>query len=56
MQRLDLRVLGFGQIVNVVALHGLVEERQPQSQNEQRDDDQFTAQENNIAGLIRRFA
>lgn len=39
MQRLDLRVLGFGQIVDVVALNGLVQKRQPQSQNEQRDDD-----------------
>ena len=37
MQRVDLGVFGSVEIVNVVALNGLVEERQPQ-QEDQRDD------------------
>ena len=52
MQRLDLRVLGFGQIVNVVASDGLVEEWQAQRQHQQGDKDQIAAQEIKIAGHV----
>ena len=34
MQRIDLRVLGAVEIINVVALNGLIEERQPQRQDQ----------------------
>ena len=37
MQRLDLRVRGLGEIENVVALQGLVQEGQPQGEDDQRD-------------------
>src|SRR5579863_3227477 len=52
MQRLDLGVLGLGEIVHIVALNRLVQKWQPQSQNEQANDDQFAAQKNNIAGPL----
>src|SRR5690242_10138845 len=38
MQRIDLRVLGSGQIVDVIALNGLIEKRKP-DQQDNRDDD-----------------
>jgi len=39
MERLDLGVRGFGEIEDVVALEGLIEERQAQSQDNEGDDD-----------------
>jgi len=50
MQGVDLRVRGLGEIKNVVALEGLVEEGQAQSQDDQRDKDKLAAQEIKIAG------
>jgi hypothetical protein len=40
MQRLDLGVLGFCEIVDIVALNRLIEKRKPQGEYEQRDDQQ----------------
>jgi hypothetical protein len=45
VQRLDLCVRGLGEIKDVVALQGLVEEGQAQGENNQRDDDELAAQE-----------
>ena len=50
MQRLDLRVGGLGEIEDVVALEGLVEEGQAKSQDDQRDKNKLAAQEIKIAG------
>src|SRR5579871_2366720 len=55
MQRIDLRVLGPIQIVDVVTLDGLVEKRQPQSQHKQSDDEEFPAQEIKIPGAASQF-
>jgi len=55
MQRIDLRVLRPVQIVDVVALDRLVEKRQPQSQDQQRDDEEFPAQEIKIPGAVSQF-
>ena len=41
MQRIDLGVLGPGEIVNVVALNSLIEERKA-DQERDRDDDRET--------------
>ena len=38
MERIDLRVLGLGEIEDVVTLHGLVEEGQAQGEDDQRDE------------------
>jgi hypothetical protein len=51
MQRIDLRVRGFAEIKDIVALEGLVDKGQTQSQDGQSDDDELTAQEIKIAGL-----
>ena len=53
MQRLDLRVGGLGEIEDVVALEGLVEKRQAQGKDDQRDEDELAAQEIKIAGRAR---
>src|SRR5271170_5376326 len=45
MERFDLRVLGLGEIEDVVALHGLVQEGQAQGEDDQRDDDKLAAQD-----------
>ncbi len=44
MERLDLRVGGLGEIEDVVALEGLVEKRQAQGKDDQRDEDELAAQ------------
>ena len=44
MERFDLRVLGLGEIEDVVALDGLVEKGQAQGEHDQRDDDELAAQ------------
>ena len=44
MQWIDLRVLRSIDIVDVVTLNGLIQERKPQRQHEERDDDNFPAQ------------
>ena len=44
MQRVNLRVGGFGEIQDVVALQGLVEEGQAQSEDGQRDENDLAAQ------------
>src|SRR5579871_3425129 len=41
MQRLDLGVLGLGQIVDVVALDGLVEEGQPNGEHDRHDEQEL---------------
>jgi hypothetical protein len=50
MKRLDLRVGRFGEIEDVIALQGLIQEGQAQSQDDQRDKDKLAAQEIKIAG------
>ena len=50
MKRIDLRVRGFGEIKDVVALKRLSEEGQTQGEDDQRDEDQLAAQEIKIAG------
>src|ERR1700722_9339881 len=45
MKRLNLRVGGLGEIKHVVALESLIQERQTQSKDHQRDKDNLTAQE-----------
>src|SRR5260370_42150711 len=52
MQRIDLRVLRSVEIVDVVALNRLIQEGKPQSQYEQRDDNEFPAQDIKIAKCI----
>jgi hypothetical protein len=44
MERFDLRVLGLGEIEDVVTLHGLVEEGQAQGEDDQRDNEDLAAQ------------
>jgi len=44
MQRINLRVLGAIEIDAIVALDGLIEKRQSQDQDEQRNDEKFPAQ------------
>jgi len=44
MQRVNLRVLGAIEIVDIVALDGLIEKRQSQNQDEERNDQKFPAQ------------
>jgi hypothetical protein len=44
MQRIDLRVLSAVEIDAIVALDGLIEKRQSQDQDEQRNDEKFPAQ------------
>jgi hypothetical protein len=44
MQRLDLRVGGFGQIKDIVPLQSLVEERQAQGEDDQRNENKLAAQ------------
>lgn len=51
MQRIDLRVLRAIEIVDVVALDGLIEEGESQDQDEQCNDEKFPAQKIKIAGL-----
>ena len=41
MERLNERVLRFSQIIDVVALHGLIEKRQPEQHDEGKDEQQF---------------
>ena len=41
MKRLNLRVRGLGEIEDVVTLEGLVEKRQAQSEDDQRDEDEL---------------
>ena len=54
MERIDLSVLGAIEIINVVALYGLIEERESEGQDEQHDDEEFPAQEIKIAGPMHR--
>ena len=49
MKRLNLRVSGLGEIEDVVALEGLVEKRQAQSEDDQRDEDELPAQDKDSA-------
>ena len=44
MERIDLRMLSAVEIVDIVALNGLIKKRQPQDQDEQRNDEKFPAQ------------
>ena len=44
MQRIDLGMLSPVKIVDIVALNGLIEKRQSQDQDEQRNDEKFPAQ------------
>jgi hypothetical protein len=44
MERFDLRVLGSGEIVDVVALDGLIEKRQPDRKNESYNEDDADAE------------
>ena len=44
MQRIYLRVLCAVEIVDIVALDGLVKEREPQSYHKEHDDEKFPAQ------------
>ena len=50
MQRIYLSMLRAIEIVDVVALNGLIQEKQPQGQDEERDDEQFPTQEFKIPG------
>ena len=50
MQRINLRVLSAIKIDAIVALNGLIEKRESQDQDEQRNDEKFPAQEIKIAG------
>ena len=49
MERFGLRVGGLGEIEDVVALEGLVEKRQAQGQDDQRDEDELAGQDIKIA-------
>ena len=44
MQRINLRVLSAIKIDAIVALNGLIEKRESQDQDEQRNDEKFPAQ------------
>jgi len=55
MKRIDLSVFGAIEVIDIVALYGLVEKRQPQSQDKQRDDQEFPAQEIKIPGAAPLF-
>jgi len=44
VERLDLRVLGSGEVVDVVALDGLIEKRQSDGKNESYDENYADAE------------